>query len=561
MVDYTDNDFNIKELGSFYSSENTIFRVFAPESKEVYLILENQKIKMNKVGFYYKTIVQGDLEKAKYYYENDLGITFKDPFAYYSDEYCSYVLDKEKFINDRVNLDELKDIVIYETNVRDFSCDKSYKGKYARKFLAFNEENLSLGNNMPIGIDYIKELGISHIQLMPIFAFDKDNNEYNWGYNPIAYNYVNKDYVFDDDNPYAYINELRNVVNNIHSKGIRVTLDVVFNHVYNHDNFDLDKMLSGRAFRIMDDGKFANGSLCGNELDSNNAFVREYLLEMSNRYLQLFDIDGLRLDLMGILDYETVNLISAELKERKKDFIVYGEGWNMGDKLDESLRASIKNADKLKDVYMFNDAYRDTITNYVFGNDKITENVKRLINGTDNYLDYNKSINYIECHDGYTFFDKLMVYKGNDDLSVRISRAKLGLALVMTSKGIPFIHMGQEFLRTKQLVENSYNSSEAINLIDWNRRSEYASVVKYFKDLVELRKEHDFNSDNSSISEYYECLIYKVDDLMIIINPCMWDHTYQDENEYEVIFDSNGKNCYTSNILSIPSYSILVCKR
>lgn len=561
MVDYTDNDFNIKELGSFYSSENTIFRVFAPETKELFLILNNQIIPMRKSGYCFKAIVQENLEKAKYYYENDLGITFRDPFAYYSDEYCSYVLDKEKFINDRVNLDELKDIVIYETNVRDFSCDKSYKGKYARKFLAFNEENLSLGNNMPIGIDYIKELGISHIQLMPIFAFDKDNNEYNWGYNPIAYNYVKKDYVFDDDNPYAYINELRNVVNNIHSKGIRVTLDVVFNHVYNHDNFDLDKMLSGRAFRIMDDGKLANGSLCGNELDSNNVFVREYLLEMSRRYLQLFDIDGLRFDLMGILDYETVNLISAELKERKKDFIVYGEGWNMGDKLDESLRASIKNADKLKDVYMFNDAYRDTITNYVFGNDKITENVKRLINGTDNYLDYNKSINYIECHDGYTFFDKLMVYKGNDDLSVRISRAKLGLALVMTSKGIPFIHMGQEFLRTKQLVENSYNSSEAINLIDWNRRSEYASVVKYFKDLVELRKEHDFNSDNSSISEYYECLIYKVDDLMIVINPCMWDHTYQDENEYEVIFDSNGKNCYTSNILSIPSYSILVCKR
>lgn len=289
MVDYTDNDFNIKELGSFYSSENTIFRVFAPETKELFLILNNQIIPMRKSGYCFKAIVQENLEKAKYYYENDLGITFRDPFAYYSDEYCSYVLDKEKFINDRVNLDELKDIVIYETNVRDFSCDKSYKGKYARKFLAFNEENLSLGNNMPIGIDYIKELGISHIQLMPIFAFDKDNNEYNWGYNPIAYNYVKKDYVFDDDNPYAYINELRNVVNNIHSKGIRVTLDVVFNHVYNHDNFDLDKMLSGRAFRIMDDGKLANGSLCGNELDSNNVFVREYLLEMSRRYLQLFD--------------------------------------------------------------------------------------------------------------------------------------------------------------------------------------------------------------------------------------------------------------------------------
>lgn len=559
MVNYTNNDFDIKELGSFYSSNNTIFRVFAPESKKVFLIINNQKIEMHKSGFYYKTIVEGDLQKAKYYYENDLGITFKDPFAYYSDDKYSYVLDKAKFNNEKIALDDYSELIIYEANVRDFSCDQSFNGKYARKFLAFSESGLKQNDNS-IGIDYLKELGISHIQLMPVLAFDKDYSDYNWGYNPIAYNYVTKDYVCDDIDPYAYINELRNTINAIHRNGLRVSLDVVFNHVYDAASFDLDKMLGGHAFRKMVDGSLAKGSLCGNEIKSEDLFVREYLLLMCTRYLELFDIDGIRIDLMGILDYETVNLIYNSLKSIKKDFIVYGEGWNMGDVLDESLRASINNHNKLTNVYMFNDYYRDTITSFIFGNGSVRDDVKKCIAGNNNYLNHKQSINYVECHDGYTFFDRLMKFNA-DSLDNNKNKAKLAMSLVMISKGIPFIHMGQEFLRTKQLVENSYNCDENINKIDWFRRNEYASVVNYFKDLIKLRNEYDFNNCIGEFVDYYECLIYKTSDLMIIINPCMWQHTYQDNNEYEVIFDYNGKNCYTSSVLTIEAYSMLVCKR
>ena len=561
MVNYTNSDFNIKELGSFYSSENTIFRVFAPESKEVYLILENQKIKMNKVGLYFKAIVQGDLEKAKYYFENDLGIKFKDPFAYYSDDEYSYVLDKSKF-NSYIEIPIKSDNqIIYEVNVRDFSSDNSYIGKYHGKFLALGETDLKINDYFMIGLDYIRNIGFTHIQLMPVFAYDYDGYKYNWGYNPIAYNYLHKDYVVDVDNPYAYINEFRETINNIHKKGLRVTLDIVFNHVYNISNFDLDKMLGGHCFRKMDDGSLANGSLCGSEINSQDIFVRAYLIEMCRRYVELFDIDGLRIDLMGILDYETINIINNDLRNIKKDFIVYGEGWNMGDVLDESLRASIKNANKLPGIYMFNDFYRDNIINYVFGSDQIKERVKSLISGTNQYLSYKQSINYIECHDGFTFFDRLMKYKADDGIENNINRAKLGLSLVMISKGIPFIHMGQEFLRTKKMVENSYNSDEDINKIDWQARVKYNDICDYFKDLVELRNNHDFYSNNCNISDYYDCFIYMIDDLMIIINPSMWDYTYQDGNNYEVIFDNNGKNCYTFNVLSIPAYSIIVCKR
>ena len=564
MVDYSLNDFNIETLGSFYQKNKTIFRVFAPESKCVYLVINQKKYEMHKNNYCFEIAFSGDLERVKYYYQNDIGETFRDPFAYYSDDKYSYVLDTNKFITETVMPKKQDDIIIYETSVRDFSCASSYPGKINRKLLSFTEKDLRINVIYSVGLDYLKQLGITHLQLMPILDFDNDKSNYNWGYNPLAFNYIKNDYILDDKNPYAYINELRTVVNTLHEYDIRLTLDVVFNHMYKDFKYDLDKMIPGHVFRMKDNGEYAAGSLCGNEIKSEDLFMREYLVEMSKRYIRLFDIDGIRIDLMGILDYQTVNKINESCKKLKQDFIVYGEGWNMGDVLLVEQRAAIVNADKLPDVAMFNDYFRETIISYVSGNDSIRQDVKNVLSCSSNYLNHHQSINYVECHDQYTFFDRMLIYKKDDSMEDRVRKCKLALGLVMIARGIPFIHSGQEFLRTKNGVLNSYNSDESINQLDWQLRVENNEIVEYFKDLVKLRKNNmEFIRDDIKLEfeDYYECLIYRVGEIMIIINPCMWDHTYEDGNAYNILFDINGISNKMSDVLKIPAYSMLICKR
>lgn len=561
MADYSKEDFNIKQLGSFYHNDKTVFKVFAPYDEILYLCINNHKYLMHHSGKCFQIALKGNLEKVGYHFMNADGICFKDPLAYCGDDKDSYVLDTDKFIHQKVLLNKMTDIIIYETSVRDFSCADSFKGKYRRKFLAFAENGLS-NNNLEIGLDYLSDIGITHLQLMPVLDFDNDGSNYNWGYNPVNFNYVKKDYLFNEEDPYAYINELRQTINELHSHNIRVTLDVVYNHVYDRDNWDLSKILKQNALRHKKDGSFALGSMCGNEIKSEDPFIQEYLLEMTLRYVRLFDIDGIRIDQMGILDYDTVNLLNEEAKKIKEDFIVYGEGWDMGDVLDKKLRASITNADKLPQVAMFNDNFRDNVINYLSGNLSISADVKKAL-GANSILKCQQSINYVECHDDNTFFDRMMLYKSDDPLEINIRRCKLAMSLVILAKGIAFIHSGQEFLRSKNMLKNTYNCNEDVNLLDWNRRVLYSDVCDYLKQLIEIRKEYPvFINPNvdASFEDYYECIIYKISNLLIIINPCKYDHIYDDGNVYQVIFDMTGKTNYQNHILSIPAYSLIICK-
>lgn len=564
MVDYTVNDFEINKLGSFYEDSKTIFRVFAPESNRMSLVINEHFYEMHKVGYCFEIALAGNLENIKYYYQNDNNVSFRDPFAYYSDEKYSYVLDTKKFNSEKIVPEKNKNTIIYEVNVRDFSSDESLPFDSKRKIEALTETNLKI-NNKPIGLDYIKRLGVSYIQLMPILDFDNDGTDYNWGYNPTAYNYINKDYINCKLNPYAFVNELRTTVNSIHNHGLRVTLDVVFNHVYQYCKFDLDCMIPGHVFRLKEDGSLANGTYCGNEIKTEDPFVREYLCFMAQRYIELFDIDGIRLDLMGIMDYETVNQMYEGCKEIKDDFILYGEGWNMGDVLDEEDRATILNADKLPNIRMFNDSFRELMISYISGNDSIRDEIKLAVAGASNPLECKNSINYVECHDNYTFFDRMNKFKKEDDEWCNVRRCKLALALVILSRGIPFIHAGQEFLRTKNFIENSYNSDEEINKLDWNLRIENNDVCEYTRSLISIRNDYadTFNGDDTNISfeDYYDCLVYRLNDLMIIINPCKWDHIYNDGKEYEILLDLDGKSGHKSDVLSIPAYSALIAKK
>ncbi len=563
MVKYTADDFEIKRLGSFYDPKQTLFRVFAPDYKKLDLIIEDKVVPMFRNGFCFEAYVKGNQELSRYHFLADDKVTFCDPFSYMCKDHESYVLDKSKFEKKKVfPKTPLSAPVIYECSVRDFSSDKSFTGAYKGTFLAFTQTGLKGREGYPIGIDHIIDLGVSHIQLMPVFDFDLDKSSYNWGYNPLAYNCVCSDYVFHKDNPYAYVNELRTLVNVCHEHDIRVNLDVVFNHVYRDKEFDLGRMLAGRLYRYRKDGSLAEGTYCGNEVASEDTFVRAYIIEMVERYLELFDIDGIRMDLMGISDVRTVKQIYDTLRVKKKDFMVYGEGWNMGDVLDEGHRACINNAEKIPGVGMFNDYFRDTMIHYLSGNDMIEEDVRRTLKADPSYLNERQSINYVECHDDYTFYDRMMIYKKEDSKRVNGARSKMAMALVMLSRGIPFIHSGEEFLRTKKGTRNSYNSGDMINKIDWQRRQEMEDVVLYLKKLIQIRKQYPcFTQEEVRISfeSYYGSLIYLIGPLMIFINPTGEEILYDDGTAHEVIFDEGNRSESDGSLICISPYSVVIC--
>ena len=564
MVKYTADDFEIKRLGSFYDPKQTLFRVFAPDYKRLDLILEDKRVPMFRNGSCFETYVKGDLELMKYHFVADGKISFCDPFSYVCKDHESYVVDKSKFEKKKVfPKTPVTAPVIYECSVRDFSSDRSYNGEYKTTFLAFTQTGLKGSEGYPIGIDHVIDLGVTHIQLMPVFDFDLDKSRYNWGYNPLAYNCVCSDYVYDKKDPYAYINELRTLVNVCHEHDIRVNLDVVFNHVYREKEFDLGRMLAGRLYRYKKDGSLAQGTFCGNEVASEDTFVRAYIIEMVERYLELFDIDGIRMDLMGISDVRTVKQIYDTLRIKKKDFMVYGEGWNMGDVLDEGHRACIINAEKIPGVGMFNDYFRDTMIHYISGNTSIDEDVKRSLKADPSYLDESQSINYVECHDDYTFYDRMLIYKDEDPKYVNRRRAKMAMALVLLSRGIPFLHSGEEFFRSKKGTKNSYNSGDMINRMDWQRRQQFEDVIDYVRRLIAIRKEYSCFTDEDvriNFNSYYGALIYRIGPLMIFINPTGEDILYDDGQVHSLVFGEEDVQMTGGPLICVSPYSVVICE-
>lgn len=557
---------DLKQLGSFYNKEKTIFRLWSPLSLKAYVVLNDKEYKMDYLsGGLYELVIEGDFDLSLYHYKvlRDKYYEFNDPFSILNkDNNNSYVIDINKLLSERIHPEDYQNISIYETSVRDFSSDKNVSFKYPKKFLGLIEEGLKL-DGQEVGFDYLKGLGISHLQLMPVFSFDLDSSNYNWGYNPTSFNSLENSY-FVSENPYEQLNEFILMINTLHKNNIRVNLDVVYNHVYRVNEFNLEKMLPYYFFRYKD-GKIGNASYCGNETRSEAYFLHEYLKLLCKRFVKLFDIDGLRFDIMGILDIDTINDIKQTCKSIKPDFLIYGEGWDMGDILIDSKKAMMANCKELKNVAFFNDVFRNTLRGrdindadaYLLGKTELKENVKNLLSGSLNMgFDLDQSINYVECHDNFTLYDKLSRY----DIDI-INVTKLALALTILSRGLPFIHSGIEFLRTKKGIDNSYNCDDDINLIDWQRKNKYIEVSEYFKALLRLRKSlnYYFNDDlQVEFIDYYEVLICKVENLYIFINPCIFNHIYVDGNEYEIIFNTNGFTKIVTDGINIDAFSIVV---
>ena len=561
---------DLNTLGSFVEGNKTTFRLWSPLSKTAILHLDNVIHKMNYVGRgVFELSFDRNLSGHFYHYSTlrESVYAFTDPFSYADkDHKNSYVVDRNKLKYDKVALKHIDTPIIYETSVRDFTSD-SVSFKYPQTFKGMCEQGAKL-DAYPVGFDYLKKLGITYVQLMPIFAFDLDHSDYNWGYNPLTYNSLHQAYCYGKE-PYEQIKELRDFISLCHKYGMGVTFDVVFNHVYNVKSFNLANMLPYYFFRYKD-GKLGNASYCGNEVRTEAFFTREYLKLLVKRFIDIYDLDGYRFDLMGILDIETIEAIRDTARELKPDFLMYGEGWNMGDIVPFEYRAVKENAYKLDGVAFFNDDFRRTIRGnyiddknaYMLGYVDARDRAKRVLSGSYEYgLNIKQTINYIECHDNYTVYDKVSRFFDDEKMVSRI--CKLSMALVMISRGIPFINSGEEFLRTKHGIDNTYNLDDSINMLDWHRKNNYLDVVEYFSDLCLLRKTYkEFTKENVDIEfvDYYEVLIYKLGDLTIYINPCIFDHVYNDEREHEVIFDDSGFVNYKRSVLKIKAFSILITK-
>ncbi len=423
----------------------------------------------------------------------------------------------------RPPLKNFTDIMLYEVHVRDFSIASNSGMKHKGKFLAFTERGTKDSSGDATGIDHLKELGITHIHLLPVFDFASidetklNENKYNWGYDPVNYNVPEGSYSTNPYNPVTRIREFKQMVQSLHQSGIRVIMDVVYNHTSKGKGSNLDLLAPGYFYRQNADSTWSNASGCGNETASERAMMRKFMIESVVYWATEYHVDGFRFDLMGIHDIETMNAIRAALDKIDPTIFMYGEGWTAaGSPLAEEKRAIKKNAKQLDNIAVFSDDIRDAlkgswmhsqIPGFVSGIDSLEESVKFGIVGATqhNSIDYSKLIyskepyvnnptqiiNYVSCHDDMCLVDKLKESKpadATDDELVRFN--KLAQTIVFTAQGVPFIYAGEELYRNKKGIHNSYQSPDSINQIDWNSKSSYKDIFNYYKGLISLRKAH-----------------------------------------------------------------------
>lgn len=525
--------YNGDDLGLTLTAEETIFKVWAPTANEVEVYVYVGEVGGDKEIYKMVRAEKGvwiynhpeNLEGHYYTYHVKIEEKWNeavDPYA------ClvgingnrGYIGDLSKTNPDgfqpheKLSFSSPTDAIIYELHVRDFSIHPNSGMKNKGKFLAFTESGTTGPNNIVTGIDYIRSLGVTHIQLLPIFDYATESvdeeklamEQYNWGYDPKNYHAVEGSYATDPYDPLARVHELKQAIQKIHEAGLRVIMDVVYNHVFDAYRMSFTKIVPGYYFRYRSDKELSNGSYCGNDTASERAMVRKFIVESVVYWAKEFGIDGFRFDLMGLHDVKTMNEIRCELDKIDPSIIVIGEGWELPTSFN-GKKANQKNAHEMPRIAQFNDGIRDGIRGsairfpekgLVTGNKQCLDDVLSGITGAIYYSskmngfakEPNQTVTYIEAHDNHTVWDKLLVTNPEESDEVRSKMHRLASAIMMTSQGIAFIHAGQEFMRTKNGVENSYRSPTAINWLDWKRASERKSDIEFMKQLIQLRREH-----------------------------------------------------------------------
>lgn len=409
-------------------------------------------------------------------------------------------------------------VILYELHVRDFSIAENSGMRHKGKFLAFTEQDCRTPEALSSGVEHLKELGITHVHLLPIFDFWTVNElkpfeKYNWGYDPLNYNCPEGSYATEPDTT-SRITELKQLVMALHSAGIGLVMDVVYNHTGITRRSWFNQTVPGYYYRQGRSGGFSNATGCGNEVASERAMVRKYMIDSLLYWAKEFHLDGFRFDLMGVHDLETMYAIRLALDKLRPGILMYGEGWTADrSPMDENQRAVKRNTSQLERIACFNDDFRDAIkgnnfdgtgcgyvSGLVFHEEAIKFGVVAACYHPQIVYSYVggsgfawarhpwQTVNYASCHDNFTLYDKLCISRPDLDTDSLKKMQKLAAALVLTSQGVPFLHAGSEFCRTKGGEHNSYNLPDAVNQLNWSRKKEFEDVFYYFCDLIALRK-------------------------------------------------------------------------
>ncbi|MDD6639024.1 MAG: type I pullulanase [Lachnospiraceae bacterium] len=557
------------DLGAVYGKEATSFRLWAPSAEAVTLCLYSEgdgdclleHIPMQESeGGTWTTVKKGNLNGIYYTYKVWHGGKMQETQDPYSvavgvNGARSMVLDLKETDPKGFALDEgprperKTDIIVCEISVADTTADASCGSSYPGKYLGLMERGLKDAKGNPLGLDHLLELGVTHVQLMPSFDFGSideskpDEEQYNWGYDPVNYNVPEGSYSTDPFHGEVRIREFKQMIQALHKAGLGVIMDVVYNHTFDVENSCFQKVEPDYFFRKAGE-RYSDASACGNEVASEHPMVRKYIVESVCYWAKEYHIDGFRFDLMGVLDIVTLNELSARLHEINPSIILYGEGWTGGDSvLPEYLRAQKKNVRMLHDIGMFSDDIRDTVKGHVF-----YEDVKGFVNGQQNMensvryaatagvwhpqVDYagyaytpggtwaenpTDVVSYVSCHDNLTLWDKLTISCPKSTKEECLAMNRLAAAMVFTSQGIPFFLQGEEFGRSKpiegsnEVSENSYNLPLYTNALRYGLLEENAELYAYYRGLIAFRKAHRGLRLSEGV-EVREC-IHFIDDL------------------------------------------------
>ncbi|MCB2288163.1 type I pullulanase [Clostridium sp. CS001] len=518
------------DLGNTYSVNKTSFKVWSPTATEVSLVSYknwNDKIgvelamKKGEKGTWTFDF-QGDQKGTFYTYKVKFGEVLNevvDPYARavsVNGDRAAIIDLKETNPNvwklgEKPNFINMNDAIIYELHVRDFSIDENSGMVNKGKFLAFTETVSKGSDGKPTGIDYIKNLGVTHVQLLPIMDYASVDEtsikpQFSWGYDTKNYNVPEGSYSTDAYNPNSRIKELKQAVQSFHNSGLRVIMDVSYSNIYSNANSNLNKLVPGYFFR--DSKNAANSSEKGAVITSENAMTRKFIVDSVMYWAKEYNLDGFRFNLMGELDVKTMNEIRKKTSSLDPSILIIGEELNSQSSKAEDTKASQNNASKMPGITHFNHITRDGIKGEIFHvkskgfvNGKVQSEIdikKGIVGGIEYSSDIKtwgkiepvQSINYAEDHSNNTLWDKLLIANPKDNEATRTKMHRIADAIVLTSQGIPFFQAGQEFLRTKGGNANSYKSPDSVNMIDWTRKSQNTDTVDYFKGLIELRKAH-----------------------------------------------------------------------
>ncbi|MBC3538385.1 type I pullulanase [Rufibacter sediminis] len=530
-------------LWTEYTPAMTTFKLWSPVAEEVVLKLYDkgnggaarEKLEMQKgeKGLWLLS-VKKDLQGVYYTFHVKVGGHWLDetPGIYATavgaNGQRAMVLDlastnPKGWENDKgPSVKTLNEVVLWEAHVRDLTTHPSSGSTQPGKFLGLVETGTKTKEGLATGIDHIKDLGVTHIHLLPAFdhrSIDEtalDKPQFNWGYDPQNYNVPEGSYSSDPYRAEVRIKEFKQMVKGFHDQGLGVVLDVVYNHtgLTKGSNFNLE--FPDYYYRQTPDGKYSDASACGNETASERAMMRKFIIESCKFWASEYHLDGFRFDLMAIHDLETMNQLSAELKKINPSIILYGEGWTAGSSpLPDHAKALKANTHQLAHFAAFSDDLRDAVKGSVFdeksrgfvsGAKDTEESIKFGVVGSVPHpqvdlqkVNYSKAfwarepwqaLSYVSCHDNLTLFDKLKVSHPKASPEQLRKMHLLASAIVLTSQGTAFLHAGEELLRTKNGEHNSYNLPDAVNQINWNWKVAHLQVFTYYKNLIALRKAH-----------------------------------------------------------------------